>query len=338
MPQNVLTVKVNDKTKTLRFSETLVAGSVYSITVEGGADICGSQAVLGLKIGNTTVGWAELADGEGTLSLLTQELADALADVREGTRVPALAAIRCMDEGADQVIGVGKADVLYAGKGWMETTALVQITAKGDKGDTGKSAYQTAVENGFDGSEEEWAAYLIAGATAAEKAARATANAAEATEKANTSAEKATAAAKAASDALNEFNKNVGSFIGDSILAARYPLVAKTLDSTNAATLDAFSVNTLTIASGVTRCALAMPAAVAGKSRDFLLVLTTPDTASLTVDLTGGTFYGQSSDTWEVNESVSIPNVFAFTEIAENVFAVSRRTFGASQTYIGVAS
>lgn len=220
MPQNVLTVKVNDKSKILRFSETLVAGSVYSITVEGGADICGSQAVLGLKIGNTTVGWAELADGAGELSLLTQELADVLVDVREGSRIPALAVIRCMDESANQVIGVGKADILYAGKGWMETTALVQITAKGEKGDVGDSAYQIAVKHGFEGSEEDWFNEMMGAAHAAQEAC-------ELAKQAKSEAENATKAIKSIKEYDDEDAQNVFSRLWGNIKSAVQSISAK---------------------------------------------------------------------------------------------------------------
>ena len=180
MQPNALTVKVNDKSKTLRFSETLVAGSVYAVTVEGGADTCGASAVLALKIGDATVGWAELANGVGELSLLTQELATALTGERDGTRLPALAAIRCTDEGGDQVVAVGKADILFAGREWFETSDLARITSKGDKGDRGYSAYEIAVQNGYEGTEAQWIAALQAAATVAAQAANTAASAAEA--------------------------------------------------------------------------------------------------------------------------------------------------------------
>lgn len=179
MQPNALTVKVSDKSKTLRFSETLVAGSVYAVTVEGGAATCGASAVLALKVGGSTVAWAELTNGAGELSLLTEELAKALEGKRDGTRLPALAAIRCTDDGGDQVVAVGKADVLFAGDEWFDTAELVRIAIKGDKGDAGYSAYEIAVLHGYEGTETEWIAALQSAATAAARAIEAAAAAAE---------------------------------------------------------------------------------------------------------------------------------------------------------------
>jgi len=140
MDANAIAVRVDDRNKTLRFSETLVAGSVYAVAVEGGADVCGETAVLAMKIGRTTVAWAALTDGAGELSLLTQEMCDALDNVREGARVPALAVLRCTDEGRDLVIAMGKADVLYAGSEWFQTTELNRVIATGAEGPPGPAS------------------------------------------------------------------------------------------------------------------------------------------------------------------------------------------------------
>jgi hypothetical protein len=43
-----------------------------------------------------------------------------------------------------------------------DSASLVSVTGpKGDKGDTGKSAYQHAVDNGFVGTESAWLASLV---------------------------------------------------------------------------------------------------------------------------------------------------------------------------------
>lgn len=314
MPTNALTVKVNDKSKVLRFGETLVAGSVYAVTVEGGAATCGESAVLGLKVGDATVGWAVLVNGAGELSLLTQELADALASVREGTRVAALAAIRCTDDGGDQVVAVGKADILYAGKEWFATSDLVRVTAKGDKGDDGASAYEVAVRNGYRGTESEWTADLLYSHTAA-KAAQVAA------EDARTDARAAqTAAERAAADAAEVARLFAA-------LHLNYAVVSRTASDGGTVSLADRTITVVAVTGDAGTSAtvnVAFPEAISNQVRDFWLVLVTP--LADTVLRLPATVYAEDADVFALAVGQGARNVIAFTEEPGRIIA-SRRVF-----------
>ena len=164
---NALVIAVDDRAKSLRFGEMLTAGSQYAVSVEGGAAAVGADATLALQIGGVMVALCARVNGAGTLSLMTQELADAVGGMRPGVRVPAFAAIRSTTD--SQNVAVGKADIITVSDGWLATQTLDRVVQKGDKGDKGdtgdkgadgKNAYEIAVDNGFTGTVVEWLASL----------------------------------------------------------------------------------------------------------------------------------------------------------------------------------
>lgn len=65
-----------------------------------------------------------------------------------------------------EVGGVQSGDVLLlirkAADGTLSCYKVAGENFKGDKGDTGKSAYEVAVEKGYTGTEDEWNAHIAA--------------------------------------------------------------------------------------------------------------------------------------------------------------------------------
>ena len=139
---NNVVIKVNDKTKTLRFGETLTTGSHYSVQVEGGASVCGaSAALLIVAPDETQLAAAELTSGAGTLNLDTTAFAAATEHAPLGATLTFSAVLR--NNSDEENVAVGQALVTVARPGDPgENAAISYKGPKGDKGDTGPQGPQ----------------------------------------------------------------------------------------------------------------------------------------------------------------------------------------------------
>ena len=154
---NCVTVKVNDRTKTLRFCEALTTGSRYTVQVEGGSAVCGAESVMTvLTPEGAQLAAAELADGTGTLELDTAEMAEETERYPVGGQFALVAVLRSVTRGEN--VGVGPVAMVAARPGTAAPGTLVDY--KGPPGDAGKSAFELAVEQGYTGTVAEWLASL----------------------------------------------------------------------------------------------------------------------------------------------------------------------------------
>ena len=167
MAANTVIVKVNDKTKGLRFAETLTTGSVYGVTLDGATVATGTLALIAeTPEGPKLVACAELADSAGTLSTNTAEMADVVGRLPIGTAFQLKAVVHRSDAGEAENVAVGTCALVSAGGAWTDDTTGALVLYKGQKGDDGapgpqgESAYEIAVRHGFEGTETQWLATL----------------------------------------------------------------------------------------------------------------------------------------------------------------------------------
>lgn len=110
---NEVLIRIDDRTKRLRFGEALVSGSTYAVSVEGGAARCGATAALVVSHMGDVVAFAELADGAGTLDLDTAELAKVVRWLPPGAAVRLDAAVRSVS--LSETVGVGTCRLVASG-------------------------------------------------------------------------------------------------------------------------------------------------------------------------------------------------------------------------------
>lgn len=133
---NSVAIKVYDKSKQLRFGETLTTGSRYAVQVEGGAATCGADAALILSTSHgLQVAVATLANGVGTLDLNCDAILKLEATVPFGTTLVLNAVLRCFDAGEEQNVGVGQCQVVAAWQGTENPDTGTVVYYKGAKGD-----------------------------------------------------------------------------------------------------------------------------------------------------------------------------------------------------------
>lgn len=133
---NSVTIKVHDKSKQLRFGETLTTGSRYAVQVEGGAATCGVDAALILSTpGGLQVAVATLANGAGTLNLNCDAALKLEQTVPFGSVLALDAVLRCFDAGEEQNVGVGQCQVVAAHRGRENPDTGTVVYYKGAKGD-----------------------------------------------------------------------------------------------------------------------------------------------------------------------------------------------------------
>ena len=133
---NSVAIKVYDKSKQLRFGETLPTGSRYAVQVEGGAATCGADAALILSTSHgLQVAVATLANGVGTLDLNCDAILKLEATVPFGTMLVLNAVLRCFDTGEEQNVGVGQCQVVAAWQGTENPDTGTVVYYKGAKGD-----------------------------------------------------------------------------------------------------------------------------------------------------------------------------------------------------------
>ena len=133
---NAVAIRIFDKNKTLRFDETLTTGSVYRVSVEGGADRCGSDAALILSTpGGVQAAVAALTDGAGVLNLDCDAMLKLEHTVPFGTTITLNAVLRSFDEGEEQNVAIGNCQVLAAWQGRENPDTGTVFYYKGAKGD-----------------------------------------------------------------------------------------------------------------------------------------------------------------------------------------------------------
>ncbi len=188
---NEVKIKVDDRTKTLRFMEALTSGSRYRVVVDGGAAVCGAAGSLVLMDRGELVAFAELTDGEGMLSTNTREMAEALKRMPVGASLDFDTILHKKGDAEGENVAVGICRVVAAGGAWTDDTTGALTLYKGEKGDVGatgadgkdgkdgtdgkdgadgrdgkdgtdgKSAFELAVAEGFEGTEAEWLKSLV---------------------------------------------------------------------------------------------------------------------------------------------------------------------------------
>ena len=154
MAANALSIKVNDRTKQMRFGEALTTGSVYAVQVEGGATVAGSAGALYLVTPEgLQVAVAALTDGAGALHLDNDAMRKLETTVPFGSVMCLNAVLYCSDRDAQQNVAVGQVHVVCAWNGVEnpDTGTIAYLL-----GPRGYSAYEIAVQHGFVGTEEEW--------------------------------------------------------------------------------------------------------------------------------------------------------------------------------------
>ena len=139
-----LTIKINAKKKHLKFGETLTTGSVYSVTVDGGADACGADAALIVSTppvcdcpDGVQVAVATLVNGVGTLNLNCDAMLRFAERFPCGMTLMLKAVIRCFDSGEERHVGVGDALVVIARPGTEDAATGTVVYYKGEKGEKG---------------------------------------------------------------------------------------------------------------------------------------------------------------------------------------------------------
>ncbi|MBR4257433.1 MAG: hypothetical protein IKQ17_00210 [Kiritimatiellae bacterium] len=138
--KNALAIKVNDRSKLLRFGETVTTGSRYAVAVEGGESACGHDAALIVSTPEgLQVAVAELVDGVGELNLGCDAVLKIERKVPQGTVLCLNAVLRCFDEGDEQNVGVGQLQAVAAWQGRENPDTGTVILYKGPKGDDGAS-------------------------------------------------------------------------------------------------------------------------------------------------------------------------------------------------------
>lgn len=123
-------IVVRTRGKVLRLEESLTTGSVYAVSVRGGAETCGESAILCLMARGEIVASATLANGTGRLSLMTSEMRGVCSMCRIGTHLPFSAVLRCMDEGSERNVGIGMVDVIHAGDSWYDDAESIVDMAR----------------------------------------------------------------------------------------------------------------------------------------------------------------------------------------------------------------
>ena len=138
---NQVLIKVDDRTKSLRFGERLTTGSVYAVAVSGGAAVCGNQGALAILDGNDVqVASAELTAGAGTLATDTEAVDNIARHFPVGHAFTWKAVLFTGDAGARQFVAVGAVVVVNAALGVPDpraNTHVANVGEKGDKGDKG---------------------------------------------------------------------------------------------------------------------------------------------------------------------------------------------------------
>ena len=138
--KNALAIKVNDRSKLLRFGETVTTGSRYAVAVEGGETVCGHDAALIVSTPEgLQVAVAELVDGVGELNLGCDAVLKIERKVPQGTVLCLNAVLRCFDEGDEQNVGVGQLQAIAAWQGRENPDTGTVVLYKGPKGDDGAS-------------------------------------------------------------------------------------------------------------------------------------------------------------------------------------------------------
>jgi len=182
---NTATFHLNERTKAVRCDAELLLGAAYKaqclpLDMVGGAglltlrEICTGEVLVVCRLFNgESVPHHPQEPGSGDLSLTTRALFDVFR--RHNPRLPAhgaqgncsltFAITLSTEAGGPAALGV--ASVTFSPQQTIDTTeSPANITLfKGDKGDPGdpgppgadgKSAYEIAVEHGFEGTEQEW--------------------------------------------------------------------------------------------------------------------------------------------------------------------------------------
>ncbi len=157
-----LTVTVNAPRSSLRLDAALVLGNSYDITWVGTTGYTAPQLILCDCDGN-----ALAASAADVIALNTQALADLF--VLDGGCVGSMQKAFHFYAVADETV-IGIAQVFVRHSPVSFTADGTPATLKGDKGDTGAqgeqgvaglSAYEVAVANGYEGTEEQWLASLV---------------------------------------------------------------------------------------------------------------------------------------------------------------------------------
>lgn len=134
---NVLKIKVHDKSKQLRFLETLTTGSRYCVEVEGGEETCGKDAALILSTpGGVQVAVGTLESGAGTLNLNCDAMLKLEATVPFGTVLVLNAVLRCFDEGSEQTVALGQCQVIASWQGTENPDTGTIVYYKGPPGES----------------------------------------------------------------------------------------------------------------------------------------------------------------------------------------------------------
>lgn len=138
MAANSVNVLVNDRQKTLRFTELITTGSTYAMSFKG-ATIAAGEIFLSCRIDGTEtlVAYGTITSNAATLSTNTSQLAEAMANLPIGA-VRSFFAVIHKDGTTDyENVATGMVNIANAGGTWTDTTTGAAILYKGPKGDQG---------------------------------------------------------------------------------------------------------------------------------------------------------------------------------------------------------
>ena len=144
-----LTITIHEAQGFLTLSKVLTLGSTYEVTVAG-VEYEGVEFTLTNHDGDTVA-----ASADGVLALNTQDLKNQWPT---NERCPAALALQVYAVSDDAVIGTGMAIVKWSP--YIFDEAGLPISLTGATGADGKSAYQSWLDAGNLGSEEDFAAWL----------------------------------------------------------------------------------------------------------------------------------------------------------------------------------